>query len=83
MPSGSNECRSWPVVLDPLRDGYCSLGQILDNLLIFLLNVPGWFSHKSVFSSWPDALLTANTLLPSPILVAGQSVGEDQVLERS
>lgn len=27
----------------------CSPGQVLDNLPIFLLNVPGWFSHKSVF----------------------------------
>lgn len=24
----------------------CSLGRVLDNLLIFLLNVAGWFSHQ-------------------------------------
>lgn len=77
VPSAWNECQSQPAVVCSLRVT-CSLGWVLDNLLIFLLNVPGWFSHQSVFFSWSTVLLTTNTHSHFPPPAAGQDVGEDE-----
>lgn len=47
----------------PSLDGHCLLGRILDNLLIFLLNGPGWFSRTSVFSLFFNPRLRIRLLI--------------------
>lgn len=80
LPSTWDECQSQQCFA--LFRMNCSLRQVPDNLLIFLLNVPGWFSHNSVFISWSTAPLPISMRSHSaPPLLAG--AGGNQALERS